>query len=536
MRKTREKCLLYIGVCAALTPLLLLRDFTPSNELRYLSIADEALRNHTFFTFSNHGVPYTDKPPLYLWLVMLFRWLTGAHRMWLLGLISLIPACGILRVMDRWTEKSMGSDGRQLAQWLLLTCGLFLGAAITVRMDMLMCWFIVLALHAFWRMQSGEGMRDGSHWRFPLYLFLAVFTKGPLGLLIPLASTVVFLVARKRTKEVFRYWGWRTWGVLLLCFALWFGAVYAEGGSQYLHDLLFKQTAGRAVHAFHHAHPAYYYALAIWYCLAPWSLLVIGTVTVALRPKCIRSDLQCFFLTVGATTFVLLSAISSKLSIYLLPAIPFLVYATAMFLPRYRQNLWMRLAVSIPAGVFALALPALAVTATVLSSTLPYLKEGLFYASATILSLSGGHAIYLLYNRKQPTEVAAVVKYMALGLLLALFTGGWAIPKVNVYTGYKALAEEALTLSQAHHTTHFRTWRVSRPEGMDVYLHHPVDVIADEDEPHECSKPSLLLIPQEELTQFKGLETHQVGPYAIVVCPGVPANNAHARQKESPKV
>ena len=45
MRESRERHLLYLGLCAALIPVLLLRDFTPSNELRYLSIADEALRS-----------------------------------------------------------------------------------------------------------------------------------------------------------------------------------------------------------------------------------------------------------------------------------------------------------------------------------------------------------------------------------------------------------------------------------------------------------------------------------------------------------
>lgn len=41
----------------------MLRDFTPSNELRYLNIADEALRHYALFAFSNHGVAYADKPP-----------------------------------------------------------------------------------------------------------------------------------------------------------------------------------------------------------------------------------------------------------------------------------------------------------------------------------------------------------------------------------------------------------------------------------------------------------------------------------------
>lgn len=73
MRTFRDTYLLYIGVVVALVPVMVLRDFTPDNELRYLSIADEALRQHAYFAFTNHGVPYADKPPLYLWIVMLLR-------------------------------------------------------------------------------------------------------------------------------------------------------------------------------------------------------------------------------------------------------------------------------------------------------------------------------------------------------------------------------------------------------------------------------------------------------------------------------
>ena len=52
----------------AVLPVLIFRDYTPSNELRYLSIVDEALRNGDIFTFTNHGIQYADKPPLYLWI------------------------------------------------------------------------------------------------------------------------------------------------------------------------------------------------------------------------------------------------------------------------------------------------------------------------------------------------------------------------------------------------------------------------------------------------------------------------------------
>ena len=104
--KNNRTYLLLVAFAAALLPVMILRDFTPSNELRYLSIADEALRDGHLFAFFNHGVPYADKPPLYLWLVMLGRQLFGGHCMAFLSLFSLVPAMVILRTMDRWAAES----------------------------------------------------------------------------------------------------------------------------------------------------------------------------------------------------------------------------------------------------------------------------------------------------------------------------------------------------------------------------------------------------------------------------------------------
>lgn len=528
MRQGKEKYLLYISVCAAFLPTLLLRDPTPANELRYLSIADEALRNHTFFAFTNHGVPYADKPPLYFWIIMLFRWIMGCHKVWLLSLFSLLPALSVVRTMDKWTVTETDWESRSLARIMLLTCGLFFGAAFILRMDMLMCMFIVLALRSFWRIMTREDKAGRERWLLPLWIFLAVFTKGPIGLLVPFASTVVFLILRRRSKEIFRYWGWRTLGVLLVCCLLWFTAVYAEGGSGYLYDLLFQQTAGRAVNSFHHAEPFYYYGLSIWYCLAPWSLLIVGVIVASLSPKFVRTDLQCFFLCTGITSLVLLSCISSKLEIYMLPSLPFLIYAAAMSLSRFRDNIWMRMALTVPSVGFSLALPAIVILAR--QEDMPYLNEGLPYAVATILTLTGAYSLYLLYMKqeanapeygryriKRQADNAQVIKHLGAGMLIALFVGGWIWPKLNAYTGYGTLFRDAQELSKEYKIKEIRTWNLPRSENMDIYMGHAVDVVQTATPPVYDGKPFLLLTKKNNLKLFQEQETHTTGKYAIVV-------------------
>ena len=517
MRESRERHLLYLGLCAALIPILLLRDFIPSNELRYLSIADEALRNGTFFAFTNHGMPYTDKPPLYLWIVMLCRWLTGAHRMWLLGLFSLVPAILIARIIDKWTVHDLDSEGRSIARLMLITSGIFFVTAVTIRMDMLMTLFIVLALREFWMMQSGEPGTKHCGLTFPIYIFLAMFTKGPLGFILPFAVTTVYLIASGNGRKFFRYWGWRTWGVLIILTALWFGAVYHEGGADYLHDFIYNQTVNRTFDSLRHGQPFYYYLLTIWYILAPWTLLVLGIIIVALRPKFVRSGIQTFFLTAGITIFVVLSCVDQKMQIYMLPAVPFMVYGAAMFLTRFRDHQLIRLSLAIPSAIITLALPTL-VWAAATFPKVDYLNNGLIYAAATALTLAGGNALYHLYG-KGKEHIIVIVRRIAGGIGLAVFVAAWSLPKVGSDIGYGKLCRKTNEIIQKTGITDVYAESIEHAENMDALLNRQVRIVNSKaTKDTNRGKPFLLLAPQSELNDLPGKDVKNVGPYAIVVC------------------
>jgi len=127
---------------------MILRDFTPNNELRYLSIVDEALRNGNIFTFTNQGEIYADKPPLHFWLMMIGKLILGEHRMWYYSLLSFIPALVIVTTMTKWIRRE-NSNNETTTLLMLMTTGLFTGVAMFVRMDMLMNMFIVLSLYSF---------------------------------------------------------------------------------------------------------------------------------------------------------------------------------------------------------------------------------------------------------------------------------------------------------------------------------------------------------------------------------------------------
>lgn len=504
----------YLLVFLCFIPLFILRDFTPNNELKYLSIADEALREGHFFAFWNHGVPYADKPPLYLWIVMLGKWLLGTHSMLFLGMFSLLPALGTLAVMDRWVRPYLTPAYRNSAVLLMMTSGLFVGSAVVLRMDMLMCLFIVLALYTFFKLYTGRSGR----WDkvlLPVYVFLAVFTKGPVGVLVPLVSMGVFLVWQQKGRQFFRYFGWLQWGILLGLCAAWFGAVYAEGGDAYLHNLLFNQTVNRAVDAFHHKEPAWYYLKTIWYSLAPWVLFYFSAIFMGIRRHLLDTEVKKFFLVIITTTFVALSIFSGKLDIYLLPIFPFVGYLAFLMLPDLPQR-WLRVTVGIPAGILALAFPVYLIIMNRIG-----LPAGL--SSVTLLALSGSAWISLYYLLQK--KIIRSANSLAAGLLTTILIGSLIVCGLNQLIGFREMSQKAQTIAHERGIEKFYYYPFRSAENMDAYLEKEIFPI-DTEQLYSISTREnfILFVREKDLSKNKelqvltdGRESYSIGDYMIIV-------------------
>ena len=478
-----------------LFPVMLTRDFTPSNELRYLSIANEALADGHIFAFYNHGLAYADKPPLYFWIVMLCRLLFGHHSCLALSMFSLIPAFVITGIMDKWVMKGKSAMDRMALAGMTLTCVMFLGTMIVLRMDMLMCMFIVLALWTFYRMYSGDGARRSDSVMLPVWIFLALFTKGPVGLLMPPLSIAVFLAVKRDWKGFGKYLGIKTWGIIAVLAAIWIGCVWLEGGPEYINNLLVKQTVGRAVNAFTHAKPFWFYLVAIIWCLAPYCLLLIGSFIASLLPvrktnatrsqsqaviqdtsdavsrsKQHRSDLEVLFLCTIISTVAMLSSFSSKLPIYLVPVFPFCVYLFPIVLDRIGERGWMRWGVGIFSIIFTvIGLAALTVlfgeidipALNNLLNEYPFALEAPIINGVIILTLANILGIWFLIKRKV-WNIPALL--LGAGLFLTVFSASAVVKDINPYIGYGAIC------AKVPEGTDVATVFLHRPENIDAYI------------------------------------------------------------------
>jgi 4-amino-4-deoxy-L-arabinose transferase-like glycosyltransferase len=365
----RYDIIVWLIVIVAFIPILTLRDLTPDNELRYVNIAEEALRSGNLFAFTLNGEPYADKPPFYLWLVILCRLISGKYLVWQLSLLSFIPAIGVCLIMEKWASGLLNFGQRVTARLMLMSSIYFIGASVVARMGMLMTLFITLSLYTFWKLYRHEA-KAIDRWLFPVYLFMAVFTKGPLGFLIPLVTIMGFL--------------------------------------------------------------SYKHLIHMWYELAPWSFLVVGVVIACLLRHVRLSDLEAFFVIAVILPFVLLSLISAKLPIYLLPVSPFSIFLSVSLLPRFIGKKWVEACLVIPAALLSLVLPAIAIAYVVYPLVQQYCSFFIWLAGACF-SIAG---ILVLYQLRHSYRLNITLRTLAIGMFASLFFIGCAMPQLNGFMGH----------------------------------------------------------------------------------------------------
>lgn len=469
----------FVTVCVL--PMMILRDPSPSNELRYLSIVEEAMEGGHFFCFYNQGIPYTDKPPLFFWLLMFFRLFCSSTCMWLPILsTALIPSFVTAAVMDRWLRLA---SGEQSALWRVASAAFFLAGMLVMiqtfflRMDMLMTMFIILALFTFWKMYTGRDVRKADRWLLPLYIFLALFTKGPVGFFAPVLIIVAFLTLEKSLKRLPEFLGWRQWLVMLLLFGGWILGAWLEGGGEYIRSLLFHQTLDRAVNAFTHKQPFWWYIPTLLYTVLPYTLLMIPAVVFLYTKRDPRDSFGRLLLTSIAVIFVMLSAFSGKLAIYLTPILPFMAYLMPKFgkMTDGRAETGNKAALLVVAAILAvggigiLAMShatgrdLLAPLALRLAIVTPYIFCKTILAIAATLA-AGSIAAIIVICRKGWVKGA-----IALGaaIYLAVLAAGVTIEPLNEWAAYEKVCREALKASDSDT---YNTLYVRRPENMDVYL------------------------------------------------------------------
>ena len=303
----------------------------------------------------------------------------------------------------------------------------------------------------------------------PIYTFLAIFSKGAVGIMVPLMTIILFLLVKRELKSIGKYLGFKFWGVLVILCGAWFVGVYLDGGVEYLNNLLFHQTIDRAVNSFHHKEPFYYYLITYWYSIAPWSILAVLALVVGFKNKIIKSDTDKIFAIASLGTIVLMSCVSSKIVIYLLPAFPFLIFLSGKIIEQAKESGLLRIGVIIPALIFIVAFPLsffadkFGLSGVELWAPLP-----LFTA---LMAVGGALSLVYLYKK----DIVKGVYAISASLFITLFAAGFSMGSLNDMIGLKgackyAESEQCRVKNEGGESLNYGYYEFKAGDNLDVYL------------------------------------------------------------------
>ena len=266
---------------ALFLPGLGLRDVWNPDEARYGQVAREMAEQGPLFVPRLNGEIYAEKPPVFFWAVRLSGLLTGGIGETAVRLPSALAALGSVLLVFSMARRLFGRRAAWLAAAAFGTCFKVLWQSRFGQIDMLLTFWVTLAVWLWLRGWLED--RRGFYRLFFLVTGIATVTKGPVGVLPPLLSIVVFLVVRGDRRELRQLQVGR--GLLI-----WMGVVLAWlipagwlAGAEYVEQMVFKQNITRYADPWHHHRPFYYYLTVLPADFFPWSLCLPAAAVVSWR-------------------------------------------------------------------------------------------------------------------------------------------------------------------------------------------------------------------------------------------------------------
>ena len=237
----------------------------------------EMFQRHDFVSTWLNGAPRFDKPILIYWCQAVFVWLFGPNE-WAFRMPSAIAAAAWCWAVGMFAgEQEARTRGEAESRYTAIFATIvavtslgviFIGRAATA--DALLNMLIALSMFDSWRhLESG---RRAPLLRSYFWIGLGVLTKGPVALLIPAATTLIYCASCGRLRDwarsVFDPLGWL---ILLVVTAPWYATALSIHGQAFVDGFLLKHNVERFSGSLEgHSGSIFYYFAVVPLLLMPW--------------------------------------------------------------------------------------------------------------------------------------------------------------------------------------------------------------------------------------------------------------------------
>lgn len=323
--------------------------FNPDEAL-YAEPAREMLEIGDYITtYLNYVVRFT-KPPIAIWGQAACILAFGCNE-FAVRFFGAMSGALLVAVTYFFSERFTSRRGAIVAAISLITAPLFVGTAREAITDMPLSFFMASGILSFYA--SYKTRNSALLWIAYICTGLAVMTKGPVGLVLPVAILAVYHILRQDIKAALSFYRPIIGLAIVALIAVpWFAVeIYITKGA-YFNEFIMRENVQRFTSVVDsHKGGWWYHIVAMLGGFFPWSVFVPQALAAALPWEALKSawrnsgplsilrafkemtaeqDLALFCLCFTVITVAFFSASVSKLLPYTLPAFPALAVLLAL--------------------------------------------------------------------------------------------------------------------------------------------------------------------------------------------------------------
>jgi 4-amino-4-deoxy-L-arabinose transferase-like glycosyltransferase len=426
-------------------------DLWNPDEPRYAEVSREMVNGGDWILMHRNGDLYTDKPPLFFWTIAISSFLGRGINPFSVRFPSAF--FGTLTVLLTFFvgKRLYSSRTGFLGGLILATSFEFAYLSTRGNIDTMLTFFTTASILCFlqWYQQgkggkaSREGMKGIYFYGYYIGMGLATLAKGPIGFILPLLVTLLFLLVQKDWKGLKAMRLLRGMLLLMAIVLSWYLPAILRGGEEYLQATLLHHSFDRFAKGSAHIRPIYYFLYQFPPLFLPWIIFLPAAMVYGFSRATMVKRNEFLFLLIWFTLIFLFFTLSKgKRGLYLLPLFP---AASLMigklwedfisFSMRHLRNEWIMIPLYVLMGV---TLVAGVVMPWVVLKKLPLYFS---YSLPVAIFLVGVSIGLFLFNRFK--------YYGAIFFLLIGMTAGgffyalrFVFPLVNPYKSARFICQE----------------------------------------------------------------------------------------------
>ena len=338
----------------SILPWIIMGDFSTKGEPREAAVAISMLESGNWILPYVYANEFAYKPPLAHWLMAICSYPQGYVSEFTSRLPSAIAFVWFIASVLIFFGKRVKFQQAFISVLFLLTCLEIHRAGMTTRVDMLLSVFIMCGLFKLYKWEELLHLK-GLPVIIPFFLSCAILTKGPVGVILPLFIFGVYLLILNKYSLLTIFKALLYVGVASLFLPLlWYIAAWKQGGDEFL-NLALAENFGRFFSADNlninynlgHENGVWYNFVTLLSGFIPWTLLFVFSVfgiKFSKPEKPLKESLKNLWTRFRSADKVVIFSVvalvcilffysipSSKRSVYLIPAYPFI----ALFLAQY---------------------------------------------------------------------------------------------------------------------------------------------------------------------------------------------------------